>query len=237
MAFMVAEGYVHSQRRQDSARTAGHAAGTRGEQEPCADGVAETQHERSHQACEVVYEARYGYWVCDVPRMVCLLYHGLVLCNSINSCCATVSTPAMQQFSTPAMQQFSTPAVQQFSTKPHIHSNTHFFQPNSNHLSPEFCNSTFSYLCHLVKYVFQEVRNVRKATGKGVCSYPFVRIPFGSLGADRLPLCAARPKPWRQERLPCQGTRPSSQRRPLLWVAHFADLMARRRRRKKFKRK
>ena len=208
MAFMVAEGYVHSQRRQDSARTAGHAAGTRGEQEPCADGVAETQHERSHQACEVVYEARYGYWVCDVPRMVCLLYHGLVLCNSINSCCATVSTRAMQQFSTPAMQQFS--------TKPHIHSNTHFFQPNSNHLSPEFCNSTFSYLCHLVKYVFQEVRNVRKATGKGMCSYPFVRIPFGSLGADRLPLCAARPKPWRQERLPCQGTRPSSQRRLLL---------------------
>lgn len=208
MAFMVAEGYVHSQRRQDSARTAGHAAGTRGEQEPCADGVAETQHERSHQACEVVYEARYGYWVCDVPRMVCLLYHGLVLCNNINSCCATVSTPAMQQFSTPAMQQFS--------TKPHIHSNTHFSQPNSNHLSPEFCNSTFSYPCHLVKYVFQEVRNVRKATGKGVCSYPFVCIPFGSLGADRLPLCAARPKPWRQERLPCQGTRPSSQRRPLL---------------------
>jgi len=205
---MVAEGYVHSQRRQDSARTAGHAAGTRGEQEPCADGVAETQHERSHQACEVVYEARYGYWVCDVPRMVCLLYHGLVLCNNINSCCATVSTPAMQQFSTPAMQQFS--------TKPHIHSNTHFSQPNSNHLSPEFCNSTFSYPCHLVKYVFQEVRNVRKATGKGVCSYPFVCIPFGSLGADRLPLCAARPKPWRQERLPCQGTRPSSQRRPLL---------------------
>ena len=221
---MVAEGYVHSQRRQDSARTAGHAAGTRGEQEPCADGVAETQHERSHQACEVVYEARYGYWVCDVPRMVCLLYHGLVLCNNINSCCATVSTPAMQQFSTPAMQQFSTPAMQQFSTpamqqfstKPHIHSNTHFSQPNSNHLSPEFCNSTFSYPCHLVKYVFQEVRNVRKATGKGVCSYPFVCIPFGSLGADRLPLCAARPKPWRQERLPCQGTRPSSQRRPLL---------------------
>lgn len=205
---MVAEGYVHSQRRQDSARTAGHAAGTRGEQEPCADGVAETQHERSHQACEVVYKARYGYWVCDVPRMVCLLYHGLVLCNNINSCCATVSTPAMQQFSTPAMQQFS--------TKPHIHSNTHFSQPNSNHLSPEFCNSTFSYPCHLVKYVFQEVRNVRKATGKGVCSYPFVCIPFGSLGADRLPLCAARPKPWRQERLPCQGTRPSSQRRPLL---------------------
>lgn len=205
---MVAEGYVHSQRRQDSARTAGHAAGTRGEQEPCADGVAETQHERSHQACEVVYEARYGYWVCDVPRMVCLLYHGLVLCNNINSCCATVSTPAMQQFSTPAMQQFS--------TKPHIHSNTHFSQPNSNHLSPEFCNSTFSYPCHLVKYVFQEVRNVRKATGKGVCSYPFVCIPFGSLEADRLPLCAARPKPWRQERLPCQGTRPSSQRRPLL---------------------
>lgn len=205
---MVAEGYVHSQRRQDSARTAGHAAGTRGEQEPCADGVAETQHERSHQACEVVYEARYGYWVCDVPRMVCLLYHGLVLCNNINSCCATVSTPAMQQFSTPAMQQFS--------TKPHIHSNTHFSQPNSNHLSPEFCNSTFSYPCHLVKYVFQEVRNVRKATGKGMCSYPFVRIPFGSLGADRLPLCAARPKPWRQERLPCQGTRPSSQRRLLL---------------------
>ena len=208
MAFMVAEGYVHSQRRQDSARTAGHAAGTRGEQEPCADGVAETQHERSHQACEVVYEARYGYWVCDVPRMVCLLYHGLVLCNNINSCCAIFSTPAMQQFSTPAMQQFS--------TKPHIHSNTHFSQPNSNHLSPEFCNSTFSYPCHLVKYVFQEVRNVRKATGKGVCSYPFVCIPFGSLGADRLPLCAARPKPWRQERLPCQGTRPSSQRRPLL---------------------
>ena len=205
---MVAEGYVHSQRRQDSARTAGHAAGTRGEQEPCADGVAETQHERSHQACEVVYEARYGYWVCDVPRMVCLLYHGLVLCNNINSCCAIFSTPAMQQFSTPAMQQFS--------TKPHIHSNTHFSQPNSNHLSPEFCNSTFSYPCHLVKYVFQEVRNVRKATGKGVCSYPFVCIPFGSLGADRLPLCAARPKPWRQERLPCQGTRPSSQRRPLL---------------------
>ena len=200
MAFMVAEGYVHSQRRQDSARTAGHAAGTRGEQEPCADGVAETQHERSHQACEVVYEARYGYWVCDVPRMVCLLYHGLVLCNNINSCCAIFSTPAMQQFS----------------TKPHIHSNTHFSQPNSNHLSPEFCNSTFSYPCHLVKYVFQEVRNVRKATGKGVCSYPFVCIPFGSLGADRLPLCAARPKPWRQERLPCQGTRPSSQRRPLL---------------------
>ena len=208
MAFMVAEGYVHSQRRQDSARTAGHAAGTRGEQEPCADGVAETQHERSHQACEVVYEARYGYWVCDVPRMVCLLYHGLVLCNNINSCCAIFSTPAMQQFSTRAMQQFS--------TKPHIHSNTHFSQPNSNHLSPEFCNSTFSYPCHLVKYVFQEVRNVRKATGKGVCSYPFVCIPFGSLGADRLPLCAARPKPWRQERLPCQGTRPSSQRRPLL---------------------
>ena len=197
---MVAEGYVHSQRRQDSARTAGHAAGTRGEQEPCADGVAETQHERSHQACEVVYEARYGYWVCDVPRMVCLLYHGLVLCNNINSCCATVSTPAMQQFS----------------TTPHRHSNTHVSQPNSNHLSPEFCNSTFSYPCHLVKYVFQEVRNVRKATGKGVCSYPFVCIPFGSLGADRLPLCAARPKPWRQERLPCQGTRPSSQRRPLL---------------------
>ena len=213
---MVAEGYVHSQRRQDSARTAGHAAGTRGEQEPCADGVAETQHERSHQACEVVYKARYGYWVCDVPRMVCLLYHGLVLCNNINSCCAIISTPAMQQFSTPAMQQFSTPAMQQFSTKPHIHSNTHFSQPNSNHLSPEFCNSTFSYPCHLVKYVFQEVRNVRKATGKGVCSYPFVCIPFGSLGADRLPLCAARPKPWRQERLPCQGTRPSSQRRPLL---------------------
>ena len=132
----------------------------------------------------------------------------LVLCNSINSCCAIFSTPAMQQFSTPAMQQFS--------TKPHIHSNTHFSQPNSNHLSPEFCNSTFSYPCHLVKYVFQEVRNVRKATGKGVCSYPFVCIPFGSLGADRLPLCAARPKPWRQERLPCQGTRPSSQRRPLL---------------------
>ena len=98
MAFMVAEGYVHSQRRQDSARTAGHAAGTRGEQEPCADGVAETQHERSHQACEVVYEARYGYWVCDVPRMVCLLYHGLVLCNNINSCCATVSTRAVQQY-------------------------------------------------------------------------------------------------------------------------------------------
>ena len=131
-----------------------------------------------------------------------------MLCNSINSCCAIISTPAMQQFSTPAMQQFS--------TKPHIHSNTHFSQPNSNHLSPEFCNSTFSYPCHLVKYVFQEVRNVRKATGKGVCSYPFVCIPFGSLGADRLPLCAARPKPWRQERLPCQGTRPSSQRRPLL---------------------
>ena len=216
MAFMVAEGYVHSQRRQDSARTAGHAAGTRGEQEPCADGVAETQHERSHQACEVVYEARYGYWVCDVPRMVCLLYHGLVLCNSINSCCAIILNSCYATVSTPAMQQFSTPAMQQFSTKPHIHSNTHFFQPNSNHLSPEFCNSTFSYLCHLVKYVFQEVRNVRKATGKGVCSYPFVCIPFGSLGADRLPLCAARPKPWRQERLPCQGTRPSSQRRPLL---------------------
>ena len=231
MAFMVAEGYVHSQRRQDSARTAGHAAGTRGEQEPCADGVAETQHERSHQACEVVYEARYGYWVCDVPRMVCLLYHGLVLCNNINSCCATVSTRAVQYSQLLLCNNinscyaailnsccaiFSTPAMQQFSTKPHIHSNTHFSQPNSNHLSPEFCNSTFSYPCHLVKYVFQEVRNVRKATGKSVCSYPFVCIPFGSLGADRLPLCAARPKPWRQERLPCQGTRPSSQRRPLL---------------------
>lgn len=135
-------------------------------------------------------------------------FRGWCVCCIMDSCCAIISTPAMQQFSTPAMQQFS--------TKPHIHSNTHFFQPNSNHLSPEFCNSTFSYLCHLVKYVFQEVRNVRKATGKGVCSYPFVCIPFGSLGADRLPLCAARPKPWRQERLPCQGTRPSSQRRPLL---------------------
>lgn len=127
-------------------------------------------------------------------------FRGWCVCCIIDSCCAIISTPAMQQFS----------------TKPHIHSNTHFSQPNSNHLSPEFCNSTFSYPCHLVKYVFQEVRNVRKATGKGVCSYPFVCIPFGSLGADRLPLCAARPKPWRQERLPCQGTRPSSQRRPLL---------------------
>ena len=151
-------------------------------------------------------------------------FRGWCVCCIMDSCCAIISTPAMQQFSTPAMQQFSTPAMQQFSTpamqqfstKPHIHSNTHFSQPNSNHLSPEFCNSTFSYPCHLVKYVFQEVRNVRKATGKGVCSYPFVCIPFGSLGADRLPLCAARPKPWRQERLPCQGTRPSSQRRPLL---------------------
>ena len=159
-------------------------------------------------------------------------FRGWCVCCIMDSCCAIISTramqqfstptmqqfstPAMQQFSTPAVQQFSTPAMQQFSTKPHIHSNTHFSQPNSNHLSPEFCNSTFSYLCHLVKYVFQEVRNVRKATGKGVCSYPFVCIPFGSLGADRLPLCAARPKPWRQERLPCQGTRPSSQRRPLL---------------------
>ena len=149
-----------------------------------------------------------GWCVCCIMDSCCAII--------LNSCYATVSTPAMQQFSTPAMQQFSTPAMQQFSTKPHIHSNTHFFQPNSNHLSPEFCNSTFSYLCHLVKYVFQEVRNVRKATGKGVCSYPFVCIPFGSLGADRLPLCAARPKPWRQERLPCQGTRPSSQRRLLL---------------------
>ena len=127
-------------------------------------------------------------------------FRGWCVCCIMDSCCAIISTPAMQQFS----------------TKPHIHSNTHFSQPNSNHLSPEFCNSTFSYPCHLVKYVFQEVRNVRKATGKGVCSYPFVCIPFGSLGADRLPLCAARPKPWRQERLPCQGTRPSSQRRPLL---------------------
>ena len=156
-----------------------------------------------------------GWCVCCIMDSCCAIIstravqqYQLVLCNNINSCCATVSTPAMQQFSTPAMQQFS--------TKPHIHSNTHFSQPNSNHLSPEFCNSTFSYPCHLVKYVFQEVRNVRKATGKGVCSYPFVCIPFGSLGADRLPLCAARPKPWRQERLPCQGTRPSSQRRPLL---------------------
>ena len=156
-----------------------------------------------------------GWCVCCIMDSCCAIIstravqqYQLVLCNSINSCCAIFSTPAMQQFSTPAMQQFS--------TKPHIHSNTHFSQPNSNHLSPEFCNSTFSYPCHLVKYVFQEVRNVRKATGKGVCSYPFVCIPFGSLGADRLPLCAARPKPWRQERLPCQGTRPSSQRRPLL---------------------
>lgn len=127
-------------------------------------------------------------------------FRGWCVCCIMDLCCAIISTRAMQQFS----------------TKPHIHSNTHFSQPNSNHLSPEFCNSTFSYPCHLVKYVFQEVRNVRKATGKGVCSYPFVCIPFGSLGADRLPLCAARPKPWRQERLPCQGTRPSSQRRPLL---------------------
>ena len=148
-----------------------------------------------------------GWCVCCIMDSCCAIIstravqqYQLVLCNNINSCCAIFSTPAMQQFS----------------TKPHIHSNTHFFQPNSNHLSPEFCNSTFSYLCHLVKYVFQEVRNVRKATGKGMCSYPFVRIPFGSLGADRLPLCAARPKPWRQERLPCQGTRPSSQRRLLL---------------------
>ena len=156
-----------------------------------------------------------GWCVCCIMDSCCAIIstravqqYQLVLCNILNSCCAIFSTPAMQQFSTPAMQQFS--------TKPHIHSNTHFSQPNSNHLSPEFCNSTFSYPCHLVKYVFQEVRNVRKATGKGVCSYPFVCIPFGSLGADRLPLCAARPKPWRQERLPCQGTRPSSQRRPLL---------------------
>ena len=156
-----------------------------------------------------------GWCVCCIMDSCCAIIstravqqYQLVLCNNINSCCAIFSTPAMQQFSTRAMQQFS--------TKPHIHSNTHFSQPNSNHLSPEFCNSTFSYPCHLVKYVFQEVRNVRKATGKGVCSYPFVCIPFGSLGADRLPLCAARPKPWRQERLPCQGTRPSSQRRPLL---------------------
>lgn len=148
-----------------------------------------------------------GWCVCCIMDSCCAIIstravqqYQLVLCNILNSCCAIISTPAMQQFS----------------TKPHIHSNTHFSQPNSNHLSPEFCNSTFSYPCHLVKYVFQEVRNVRKATGKGVCSYPFVCIPFGSLGADRLPLCAARPKPWRQERLPCQGTRPSSQRRPLL---------------------
>ena len=156
-----------------------------------------------------------GWCVCCIMDSCCAIistravqYSQLLLCNNINSCYAAILNSCCAIFSTPAMQQFS--------TKPHIHSNTHFSQPNSNHLSPEFCNSTFSYPCHLVKYVFQEVRNVRKATGKGVCSYPFVCIPFGSLGADRLPLCAARPKPWRQERLPCQGTRPSSQRRPLL---------------------
>ena len=120
---------------------------------------------------------------------------------------------------------------------PPMHTNAQFPHQNPHHLRPEFCNSTFPSPSHLVIYVFQEVGNVRKATGKGLCSYSFVQIPFGASRTDRLPLCVARPRLWRQEPLPCREVRPSSQRRPPLSAAHFADLMARRRRQKKFKRK